>query len=236
MLGLGYGIELLTEFERNSAPGQHRLRSAFVSEGMSGLARAFAKQSIESGMPCASITLQWSDFDAKSDFEIIDHEDRASRLKALIDGLNPCVIFFLRRRDVLAQAISHFLANESGYFHSTCSEGRRPQRAGVRYNHSEIERYLVYTQRCYAEWINLFAVAGVTPEVLHYEDFVEDQTQSFAGLADRIAGRSFLPEAINTRSLLPEAITAASASYTKVSDEIDNAFRARYLAGEQSGN
>jgi LPS sulfotransferase NodH len=106
----------------------------------------------------------------------------------------------------------------------------------VRYNHSEIERYLVYTQRCYAEWINLFAVAGVKPEVLHYEDFVEDQTQSFAGLADRIAGRSFLPEAINTRSLLPEAITAASASYTKVSDEIDNAFRARYLAGEQSGN
>jgi LPS sulfotransferase NodH len=222
MLGLGYGIELLTEFERNSAPGQDGLRAALDGDGMIGFARAFAKQRIEGGMPCASITLQWSDFDAKTDFDVIDHEDRARRLNALIEGLSPCVVFFLHRTDVLSQAISHVLANGSGYYHSTCPEGRRPQRARVPYNREEIEEYLIYTRRCYAEWSHLFSVAGVVPEVLHYEDFVQDPIQNFASLAQRIAGCSFKPE----------AISAASAFHSKISNETDEAFRARYLAGE----
>jgi LPS sulfotransferase NodH len=222
MLGLGYSIELLTEFERNSAPGQHLLRAALDSEGMSGLAKEFTKLQIEAGMPCACMTLQWSNFDAKYDSDIIDHEDRASRLNAIIDSLSPCVVFLLRRRDVLSQAISHFLANESGYYHSTCPEGGRLQRARVRYKRADIERFLVYTQRCYAEWSNLFAVAGVVPEVLYYENFVENPIQSFTDLADRIAERSFKPE----------VITAASVFYRKLSDETDEAFRTRYIAGE----
>ncbi len=221
MLGLGYALELMTEFGRGSAPGQERLRAALASEGMSGLAKAFAQHSYDAGMKCAGITLQWSDFDAKDDFEIIDHEDRSDRLKALIDGLNPCIVFFLQRRDVLSQAVSHFLANESQYYHSTCPEELRPQRARVSYNRAEIEKFLSYTQRCYAEWSNLFARAGVVPQTLYYEDFVDNPLQSYADLAERIAGTSFKPE----------VIAAAAAFHSKISDEKDKAFRARYLEG-----
>jgi LPS sulfotransferase NodH len=222
MLGLGYAIELLTEFQQNSAPEQELLQAEFDREGMYSLAKCFVKQSIEADAPCASITLQWSDFDAKDDFEIIYHAGRVKKLKALINGLSPCIVFFLRRRDVLSQGISHFLASQSGYYHSTSPEERRYQRAYVRYDRVEIERYSVYTQRCYAEWSNLFALSGIVPEILYYEDFVESPIQSFSNLAERIAGRSFKPE----------LIMAASTFCSKVSDETDNAFRKRYLAGE----
>ncbi len=222
MLGLGYAIELLTEFQQGSAPGQELLEAAFDDEGMCGLAKCFVKQSIEAGAPCVSMTLQWSDFDAKDDFEIIYHAGRVRKLKALVDSLSPCIVFFLQRRDILSQGISHFLANQSGYYHSTSPQERRSQRASVRYDRAEIERYSVYTERCYAEWNNLFALAGITPEILWYENFVESPGHHFSNLAERIAGRTFKPE----------IISAASAFCSKVSDETDIAFRTRYLAGE----
>lgn len=216
MLGLGYGMELLTEFERNCAPGQDRLRAALDSEGMAGLARTFAKERIEAGMPCVGVTLQGVNLD------MIQAERRPGELTAFVEALSPCIVFFLQRRDVLSQAISHYLMMESGYYHSTWPESRRSQRATVRYDRAEIERFLEFTERGYAGWSDLFAAAGLVPEILHYEDFIDDPKRSYAGLAERIAGRSFEPE----------AIVAAAACYSKVSDETDIAFRARYLAGK----
>jgi LPS sulfotransferase NodH len=218
-LGLGYGEEVLTHFARNCAPGQDRLRAAFDGEGMAGFARAFAKVRIEAGEPCVGVTLQWTNL------EIIAAEKQPSELAAFIEALSPCVVFFLRRRDVLSQAISHYLMMESGYYHSTSPESRRPQRASVRYNRCEIDKYLEFTQRSYAGWSDLFAAADVVPEVLDYENFVDDPKRAFISLAERIAGRSFEPE----------AIIAAAACQSKISDETDSAFRARYLEAD-AGN
>ncbi len=222
MLGLGYAIELLTEFQQNSAPEQEALQSGFDSGGMHGLIKHFLKYSFEVGAPCASITLQWSDFDAKDDFEIIYHQGRVKKLKAIIDGLSPCAVFFLQRRDVLSQSISHMLASKSGFYHSTCSKERKLHRARVHYDRPEVERYLAYTKRCYIEWNNLFMLAGIVPDVLYYEDFVENPVERFSSLAVRIANIS----------IEPEFISAASLSRSKVSDETDINFRTRYLSGE----
>jgi len=215
-LGLGDGMELLTEFERNCAPEQARLSAAADSGGMAGLARAFAEVTVEEGLPCVGLALQWNNLD------VIPTERRPAELTGFIRALNPCTVFFLRRRDVLAQAISHYLMFESGYAHSTDPDSARQQRAGVPYDRAVLDRWVAFTRQGYAGWSNLFAAAGMEPVNLYYEDFVDNPKTSFAGLAERIAGRGFDPEVVG----------AAATGLSRVSDEKNEVFRARYLAGE----
>jgi LPS sulfotransferase NodH len=181
---------------------------------MAGLARTFIEVDSEEGYPCTGVTLQWTNL------SMIEVANRASELKAFIEALQPCVTFYLRRRDILAQAISHFIMMKSGYYHSTDFEGRRRQRVNVCYDRAEIASYLDFTQRSYNSWDALLAESNITPIPLYYEYFVADPLVNFKDLAKCISGRSYSND----------TIAAAASCQSKVSDSIDEAFRARYLA------
>lgn len=83
--------------------------------------------------------------------------------------------FYLRRRNVVAQAISNFLADRTNVFHSyQLNEGAPKKIAAVEYDAMAIKRYaagFIRQERFFDQW---FLEENVTPVNLFYEDIVRD--------------------------------------------------------------
>lgn len=74
---------------------------------------------------------------------------------------------YLRREDLIGQAISLFKAEESNYWHST--QPGVPSRE-VRYNYEEIEKRVASLKNDDAAWVEWFRSVGIEPFSVTYED------------------------------------------------------------------
>jgi LPS sulfotransferase NodH len=212
-LGVGHGLELLTEFERGCAPEQERLNAAWLV-GVPEFIKCFSQITHCDGFSSVGISIQWSNL----------HSVIPATVQTLLDiqsALMPSALYFLRRRDILGQAISHFMMMESGYAHSTEADYLRERRNHVLYNRDKIQESVNHTLGSYAGWEKIFEIAKIQPALLYYEDFVDNPVVAFGDLAEQISGVRFSPERIEE----------AASGLRKISNTTEEIFRRLYLVG-----
>lgn len=131
--------------------------------------------------PSVGVSIQWSNFH--------NHVPETVRTLCEIESaLTLSILSVLRRRDIVGQAISHFMMMESGYAHSTESDDLRRRRDLVRYDRDKLQDSMNHTLRSYAGWEHQFEMAGLQPVTLYYEDFVDNPVVAFGDLAEQIGG------------------------------------------------
>ena len=146
-LGAGDAPEYITLLHRNKAG----LVAAWDRGGLAGFVDAFLRQQDdgEKKRP-AGLSVPWNELSWLARRSGLSEADLLDRLVELM-GENTKLIFLVRR-DIVAQAVSHFLLRKTGYAHSFHGEDRRESRASVEYDAREISRYLSFSQTAYMSW------------------------------------------------------------------------------------
>jgi LPS sulfotransferase NodH len=135
------------------------------------------------------------------------------RTKAIPHLLQPTLVL-IRRRDVVAQAVSYYIAEETGQWRSDI-EAERP-RSEVAYNGQAILRKLTSVLESYA-YLSKVALLGGLPHLdVCYEDLVDAPTAVVSRLCERISGRGAVPHLRAIRTKMQR-------------DELDETFKARFL-------
>jgi LPS sulfotransferase NodH len=96
-------------------------------------------------------------------------------------------IFYLRRRNILAQAISLYRSVESGLFHSYQTAGHT-NFAAPAYDQHKITEWIAHIVQCETGFESLFASCGATPCALFYEDVLARPAECLALVEHRITG------------------------------------------------
>jgi len=95
---------------------------------------------------------------------------------ALRTRLHVAQSLFLTRENVLAQAISHYRASKTGYYHSdrppSDTDIERDGAPTVAYDHAAIAAHLKFISQTVMDWEYFFACLGMQPERLTYEALV----------------------------------------------------------------
>lgn len=121
----------------------------------------------------------------------------------------------MRRRDTLRQAVSGAKAEKTGRWHST-DPNHNP--TTPTYSRGSIEQFKVEAARCGNGWRDYLESHGITPHEIWYEDLADD----FKGELAKVF--QFLGLDV------PDPLPAAPLERT--SNEIDDEWVERYLAGE----
>lgn len=129
-----------------------------------------------------------------------------------IEALPPLTFIYLRRTDVLGQAISAVIANQTRRWRSTM-----PIIGGSSYNSAEISRMLSNIVQWDARWRLYFALQGMSPLELVYEDVWRDPGSAVSGIAKAV-GVSLAAGQVPLES-----------SLTIQRDSTNETWRARYL-------
>jgi LPS sulfotransferase NodH len=83
--------------------------------------------------------------------------------------------FYLRRRNIVAQAISLYRSAETGHFHSYEKDPAAMQRfAACPYSRDRIEHWATHLLEAEQDFERLFATCEIRPERFFYEDIVAD--------------------------------------------------------------
>jgi len=98
-------------------------------------------------------------------------------------------MFYLRRRNILAQAISLYRSVESGLFHSYQESGAATPFVAPAYDQEKIAGWLAHIVECEAGFEALFAGCGSAPFALFYEDMLAHPAACLALIEQRITGR-----------------------------------------------
>lgn len=104
---------------------------------------------------------------------------QAAMLAELIEpAFNPACLtasFYLRRRDICAQAVSLYRGVESQLFHSyEATPERSAALAAIPYNHDRLTGWVEFLLASEARFAFMFEAAGLNPISLYYEDLVAD--------------------------------------------------------------
>ncbi len=115
---------------------------------------------------------------------------QALMLREMIDGpFDPrwlAATFYLRRRDLAAQAVSLYRSVASGRFHSYQIQPEAVQAfEAVEYDFDGLLKWLQFLIECEQRFDDLFRSCGLSPVPLYYEDFLKDPL----GLLQQIAWR-----------------------------------------------
>ncbi len=79
-------------------------------------------------------------------------------------------IFLLKRRDMAAQAVSHYFMVLTGIAHSYQADSHKEETySNVEYSQKEILRWYNFTRNGYQFWENIFDKSNVTPKYVLYE-------------------------------------------------------------------
>ena len=150
----------------------------------------------------------------------------------LLAALGPATHFFyLRRRNLVRQAISLYKAVESDVFHDTGALTREHGKKieSVEYSKSGVERWMTHLLNHELGCEQLFVQRGVNPMRLYYEDLVRDPAGTAA-----IFLRALLPE---RSSEVLKVQSAHRPIATPRNAEFEDRFRAesaRFLSGVEA--
>jgi LPS sulfotransferase NodH len=143
------------------------------------------------------------------------HADHFSAIAAVVDPFsvlpNPRFIR-IRRKDLVAQAISWLRAAQTGQFHATSRRKRAPV-----YDAAEIRGFVTLIAGQRAAWDRFHAAIGCTPLLVEYESLVRNPQREI----DRIAEFMGVP--------LPVPIDQASVKATIQRDELNDDWHRRFL-------
>jgi len=87
--------------------------------------------------------------------------------------LRDAEFFYLTRSDILAQAISRYVATESNYFHSV-NELPEGGKIEVGFDYDKIRHHMEHLIRMQSDWERLFASEGLKVHRISYEELASD--------------------------------------------------------------
>ena len=94
---------------------------------------------------------------------------------------------YLTRSDILAQAISRYVATVTKYFHTDNRENAEALKKEVPFDYDEISEHMEWLIAMQSDWERFFASEGISPLRLPYEEISEapaDVLHKIAGLID----------------------------------------------------
>lgn len=127
-------------------------------------------------------------------------------------------IYYLKRRNVLQQAISLYISSATGIAHSFQAKDCKLQDRAIPFDPEAIRTHYEFCKKSYAKWDKLFREGGINAEVIYYEELCRDICPVIRRLADNIT---------NGRQLDNAVIREAAGHMSKVGGEMDNSFRQR---------
>jgi len=143
-----------------------------------------------------------------------------AKLRPYVTAASRAHFFWLRRRDRVRQAVSIYLARETGRYRHLRDQPTLPI-PSVPFSASKIRDSLELIDRWDATWDRYFATVGVAPTRLWYEDDIE---RNHAETATAVL------EAIGVD---PPSGALAVSDYQKQGDDVSEAFVQRFRAEER---
>lgn len=124
---------------------------------------------------------------------------------------------WLTRRNKVRQAVSHWMAIQSGRWHSP-NHASNPQ---PEYNFDAIDHLVQELVIREAVWGDYFATHHITPHVVVYEDFIQDKQQTIHNILDYLdIDRS-------------ESFTINAPTYQRLANDLSETWVQRYRAEKQ---
>lgn len=211
-LDAGDPREYLTSLQRGIA----RIVKAYDADGWPGFMRAVRKN--QTG--AVGITLHWNDLARRA--LNLDMPPEAL-LSLLLNELDPNTkVIFMRRRDVVAQAVSQYFLQKTGRAHSFQPEAGYVPREEVEYDANAISRALRSTLEHNRHWES--ALKDKPFYTLVHEDMVRDPT----GIL-----RATLRHIGIEKSFTEEELREALGHTKKLGDAKNEEFKQRFLQEER---
>lgn len=91
---------------------------------------------------------------------------------------------YLTREDVLAQAISRYIATETGYFHSVNKHLENTKSVEVEFDFDKLWRHAEHLIEMQSAWERFFATEGISPLRLTYEELEADPADVLRRISD----------------------------------------------------
>lgn len=134
--------------------------------------------------------------------------------------------FYLRRRNLVAQAISLYRSAESGYYHSYQPEAKRRAFDSTSYDPDKIQDTVTFLQRneIWFEW--MLQRLGITPYRFTYEDLLHDMPTTLSWMYQTLTGKA-LPATATRNGAVSRLADGRSAEWEVKFRES----RADYMAG-----
>lgn len=141
------------------------------------------------------------------------HEQIAGTLEDVFPNLS---YIWVRRDDKLRQAISLWKAKQTNVYNSL-QEGSVEPAEELKFDYDEIRKIVKRFTKQDESWGAFFEQKGITPFEVHYEAFASDYEASTRKMVE------FLGVDI------PADFAVKPLTYTKLADEVNDAWRAQYL-------
>lgn len=126
---------------------------------------------------------------------------------------------WMRRRDVVRQAISLVKAKQSKIYNTLqLEEGKQPGTTDLRYDFAAIDKEVKRFRREDAAWSGFFRDSGITPAEITYEEFARD----FDGHIRRVLA--------HLRVEVPDGFQCPETNYTRQSDATNDEWAQRYTS------
>lgn len=164
LLRVGHPEEYFTRLHRAK---DFEIKKAFLEKGIYGACRSL----VESQGPVVGLAIQWNQLSwlARSVGSSVEKAFEEVR-----SNLEDARVFYLKRDDILGQAISLFLKNESGYTTSSDTSELKKNRERVEFDAEKLAWCYLHTLESYLNWENLLADLNVEYRQISYELLCEN--------------------------------------------------------------
>jgi LPS sulfotransferase NodH len=118
---------------------------------------------------------------------------------AIPNVLTPSIVL-IRRRDIIAQAISYYIASHTAQWSS--NEPAKKDRAEIVYDGKAILGCLRSIMNSYAIFEQIRVLANLPYEEMFYEDLLDSPFSTVGGLVQRLTGHSHSPRISSIKSAI----------------------------------
>lgn len=105
---------------------------------------------------------------------------------------------YLTREDVLAQAVSRYVASETGYYHSVNTQFEATRADEVPFDFEKLNRHVEHLIDMQGAWERFFVNEGVRPLRLTYEELEADPADATRRIASFVGARLAEPPALES--------------------------------------
>jgi trehalose 2-sulfotransferase len=147
-------------------------------------------------------------------FRVNNAQKTAYSSDDIMDLLQIEKYIFLRRKNKLRQAISHYKANVNDDWH--VNVGQKIERKRVKYNRFIIQKFLVDIPQKELDWLNFFNRRDIQPLEIYYEDLIENYHETLLKVVEFLGVK------------LPANFQFPSPTLEKQADETNEVFYNRF--------
>ncbi|MGR3460589.1 MAG: Stf0 family sulfotransferase [Roseovarius sp.] len=133
------------------------------------------------------------------------------------ERLRAARMVFLTRQDMLGQAISRFKGQQTGYWHST-QKAPSGAKARVEYDFDAIRKQVLFLANMTAAYERMFAVFGIDPLRITYEEVVADTPSVVARIGAHVGVE------------LSQVVELSDGGHERIASTENDQLRARFLA------